>query len=385
MRSPLKIVIGNASLAQYPEGGGLWSCFLQHLFGLQALGHEVSWLEILRRSGNPTTDDARVRLFLERMAACGLDGRCMVLVCDPGAPALPEICDLRGMSAAAAARRIADADLLWNFSCAVREPLLGRFRRRALIDGDPGEIQVSALTNDLGIDGHDVLFTAGLNVGSPNGRTPTLGREWIPFPQFVHLSLWSITAPPPGAPFTSITQWFWRELWWNSEVLETGKRAAYLHVLDLPRRTAHPIELAVNLHPDDQTGDRELLLDHGWRLASPHDRAGSPEQYRSYIAASRGELCCPKPIHCQLRTGWFSDRSAAFLASGRPVIARRTGFEDHLPTGTGIVTFEGVEEAACALDEVAGNYGTHARAARAFAEGHLSAADVLRAMLERCA
>ena len=155
------------------------------------------------------------------------------------------------MSAAAAVRRIGDADLSWNFSCAVREPLLGRFRRRALIDGDPGEIQISALTSDLGIDGHDVFFTAGLNIGSPDGRTPTLGREWIPFRQFVHLSLWPISVPPPGAPFTSITQWSWWELWWNDEVLETGKRAAYLHVLDLPRRTSEPIEPGSRACSDD--------------------------------------------------------------------------------------------------------------------------------------
>ena len=160
-----------------------------------------------------------------------------------------------------------------------------------------------------------------------------------------------------------------------------AKRAAYLRYLDLPRRAGRPFELAANIHREDPTGDRELLTGHGWRLVHPYDVAASPGAYRDYIAASRAEICCPKPVFRELRTGWLSDRSACYLASGRPVLAEDTGFSEFLPTGIGLVTFTDLEEATDAVAAIDGDYTRHQRAARELAETHLDSRQCLAAML----
>ena len=160
----------------------------------------------------------------------------------------------------------------------------------------------------------------------PTAASRRSGSPGHRFFRSVYLPWWPM-APDPGpqAPVTSVTQWTWEQLWWGDRVLSVSKRDAYLHYITLPHRVARPFELAVNLHPADQTGDRELLRDHGWRLADPSVVAGSLAAYRRYIRRSRAELSCPKPIHRDLRTGWFSDRSAAYLASGRPVLTEEYG------------------------------------------------------------
>ena len=153
--------------------------------------------------------------------------------------------------------------------------------------------------------------------------------------------MWA-SAPDPGVetPFTSVTQWTWED-----RVLSVGKRAAYLAYLDLPRLVGRPLELAVNLHPRDHTGDRGLLRGAGWRLIHPHRVAGTVSGYQRYLRRSRAEFGCPKPIHRELRTGWFSDRSACYLASSRPVLIEDTGLSDHLPTGEGLLIFRDKAEA----------------------------------------
>jgi hypothetical protein len=206
---------------------------------------------------------------------------------------------------------------------------------------------------------------------------------WHRFLPFVHLPLWDATPDPgPAAPITSVTQWTWEELWLGDRVLSVSKRDGYLPYLTLPRRAERPFELAVNLSDTDDTGDRELLIDHGWRLTHPHTVAASPAAYQRYIAGSRAEFGCPKPIHRALRTGWFSDRSAAYLASGRPVLFEDTGIGERLPTGKGLLLFCALAEAVegvCALDA---DWPSHARAAREIAEQFLDGRQILRAMLE---
>jgi hypothetical protein len=170
----------------------------------------------------------------------------------------------------------------------------------------------------------------------------------------------------------------------DGRVLSVSKRDAYLGYLTLPQKTTHPFELAANIHPRDDTGDRELLLAHDWKLVDPHRVAGSPAHYQRYIKRSRGEFQCPKPIHKCLRTGWFSDRSACYLATGRPVLAEDTGFSDHLPTGRGLLTFHSLEEAFAGIAEIDGNYGKHMRAARQLAEEYLDSKKWLPIMLAAC-
>ena len=382
----LRIVLGTGGLASYQEGGGHWSWFLQYPLGLRALGKDVVWLEVMASSGERARDERVVRDLFQRLAAYGLDRECVVAIF-PGnldVQAIDE-CEIVGRSRADLLDLIRSADLLLNFACAVRSPLLSMFKRRALLDFDPGHLQLSALDWDLALREHDVALTIGARIHAPDCMVPTLGLTWRTFEPIVYLPMWTI-APDPGpqAPFTSVTQWTWHELAWQGRPISISKRAAYLEYLDLPRLSRRPFELAANIGAEDPAGDRALLQNHGWRLADPHEVSGSPEQYREYIASSRAEFMCAKPIHVAMRTGWFSDRSVAYLASGRPVLAQETGFGERLPTGRGLLAFRDMPEALAGVAEIDGNYAAHCGAARELAEAFFDSTKSLAALLAAC-
>jgi hypothetical protein len=140
----------------------------------------------------------------------------------------------------------------------------------------------------------------------------------------------------------------------------------------------------VRFDPSDSSGDRERLHAHGWSLVNPWEVAASPAAYRAYIAGSRAEISCPKPIFTKLNTGWFSDRSACYLASGRPVLAQETGFSESLPTGEGLLAFRTMEEAVQGVKEIDAHYEQHMSAARRLAEEFLDSRRCLPRMLSVC-
>ena len=384
---PVRIVLGGGFLAGYPEGGGHWMAFLQYLLGLRALGHDVLWLEVLRSTGDPARDRDRLAVFFRRMEEYGLRGRSAVLLhrAEVGELDLDGV-EAHGLDLRQLTEFARSADLLWNFAAALRPPLLGLFRHRVLVDLDPGHLQVSALSWDLGLDAHDTFLTVGTNLHGADCDVPRLGVSWQTFLPLVHTPMWSVTPDPgPTAAFTSVTQWTWEHVRLGERVISVSKRDAYLAYLTLPRHAGRAFELAINLDPGDRTDDRERLLANGWRIVDPHVVASSPADYQRYLAASRGELACPKPIHRALRTGWFSDRSAGYLASGRPVVFEDTGLADHLPVGRGLLLFRDAEEAAAAVAEIDRDWAGHSRAARALAEELLDARQCLTAMLEASA
>ncbi len=228
--SPVRIVLGNSSLASYPQGGGHWTVFLQYLLGLEALGHDPFWLEVLPSTGDRDRDEWFIGSFFERWRRYGVSDRCALLWCDG------ELDQLTLRSARAYGKgtdEIAEiarsADLLWNFCGALRQPLLSLFRRRVFVDLDPGHLQISALTWDLGLRDHDVFLTVGGKLHDADCTVPTLGRTWHPFTPFVYLPMWD-AAPDPGcrAPFSSVTHWTWAELWLDDRVISISKRDAYL-------------------------------------------------------------------------------------------------------------------------------------------------------------
>jgi hypothetical protein len=384
----MQITLAFGSLAGYLEGGGLWAWAVEQLLGIDALGHDVFWLESLASTGDAGRDQQRIDTFFSRVKVFGFEGRCALLLFDP---ALSD--DDRTLEAATAyalskerIREIArSADLLWNVCGGLRRPLLSLFRRRALIDWDPGILQASALSHDLSIHDHHVFFSVGGKLPDPDCEVPRLGVSWHTFRPFVYLPLWPARpAPEPRAPFTSVVHWTWGELWLHDRVLSQAKRDGYLRYVALPRKAGRPFELATTIYPDDGSGDRELLLRNGWTLVDPHDVAGTPDAYRRYIARSRAEIACPKPVYRDLKTGWLSDRSARYLASGRPVLAEETGFSDHLPTGMGLVAFRNPEEALEGVADIDANYDRHSRAAREIAEEFLDSGRCLPEMLSAC-
>jgi hypothetical protein len=387
----IKIVLAGATMAQYPQGGGHWSVFQQYMSALKALGHEVHWIELFPMNAKSRVNERNrlINLFFNRWRKFGFDRQCIVLAFNTksGPPTLANS-TVYGKSKAALRQIIEGADILWNFHCSMRQPLLSLFRHRALLDLDPGHLHVSALHWDMGIDDHDVFFTVGLNLHGPDCESPLLEKKWHPFLPPIYIPLWREGRDPgPTAPITSVTQWTWgeaEELWMGERLLSASKRDAYRRYIEFPRRCAVPLELAVNLDPLDATGDREELRRNGWRLKHPHRVCQTVEAYRRYIQLSRAEFGCVKPIHSDLRTGWFSDRSAAYLASGRPVIVEDTGFTCTLPSGHGILKFSNLNEAYNAVEEVLSNYASHRKAARELAETSFDASKVVSKMLEFC-
>jgi hypothetical protein len=229
---------------------------------------------------------------------------------------------------------------------------------------------------------YDAYLTVGANIDEPNCGIPTAGLKWRPFRPFVYLPLWESSSDPGrDAPFTSITQWTWEMLRYRGQLISISKRDAYLKYVELPRLTRRAFELAANIGEIDPVGDRVLLREHGWRLVDPHQIAPTPDAYREYIRNSRAEFMCPKPIHVDWNTGWFSERSAAYLASGRPVVAGDTGFTKYLTTGRGLFAFRDLKEAAAAVAEIDSDYPRHSRAAREIAEAHFNSRACLEAMI----
>jgi hypothetical protein len=376
------IALTTATLAYYPNGGGHWTWFLQYPLGLKDLGHRIFWLEILHSTRDREQDRRLVEGFFQRISAYGLERDAAVIVTDEPPLRKLEGAEIYGKSEREVAEMVHGSDLLWNFWYAVHEPLLSQFRYRAFIDVDPGHLQICAAGGGLSIGEHDTYFTVGSNIHEPGCEIPTLGLTWRPFRPFVYLPMWQ-AAPNPdrNAPFSSITQWNWEELPWRDGTVDVSKRSAYLKYMNLPQIARRPFELAANIGSYDPAGDRVRFTAHGWKIVDPNEVAASPSQYQEYIRSSRAEFMCPKPIHVVLQTGWFSDRSVAYLASGRPVLAEDSGFSQHLPTGAGIVTFRNIEEAVAGTTEIDSSYEHHRRAARALAEDVFDSRMCLRAML----
>jgi hypothetical protein len=379
------IVIANRSLASYPMGGGIWAWMLQYPMGLRALGHNVFWLELLKSSGDRARDGELAKNFLARMSLYGLGPHAAVLVFDDIEVQDLNRAEVYGRPALTVFDLVRSADLMWNFACAIHPPFLSRFRRKALIDVDPGHLQILATQWEFGLKEHDVHLTVGPNVPALECGVPKLGITWHPFLPFVYLPMWD-ASPDPGrdAPFTSITQWTWEELPFEGRMMSASKRAAYMRYVDLPKRAGRPFELAANVGESDPMHDREALAAGGWRVVEPHQVVATPDAYRDYLRASRAEILCPKPLFREWRTGWFSDRSVCYMALGRPVLAEQTGFSDFIPTGQGVLAFRDIDEAVAGVAEIDGNYDFHSRQARALAADLFNSDRQLSAMLAAC-
>ena len=379
----LLITLATANLPKNPTAGGYWSLYLQYLLGLRALGHEVLCLQQLRSTGDRASDRSVAAGFLRRMSELGFADRCALLLYDKPPLAL-ETAEVWGLERAVLKERIAATDLLWNFALTLRPPVLGAFRHRVLIDGDPGHLQLTALNDEL-VAEHETFFTVGLAMHDPACRVPKHGVRWHTFPQVVYLPMWE-PAPDPGptAPFTSVTNWTWEQLKFDRGLVSASKRDAYLRCLRLPALSRLPFELAAHIHPEDHTGDREALGSHGWRLVDPTAVASTPDDFRRYVRRSRAEICCPKPVYSELRTGWISERSACYLASGRPVLMGDTGIQGYLPTGDGLRLFHDLDDAVEGAADIHARYARHSRAARDIAIDHFDSSRTLRTMLGHC-
>src|SRR5258708_1931671 len=229
---------------------------------------------------------------------------------------------------------------------------------------------------------HIAHFTYGENIGTPICPVPPLPFKTRPMRQPIVLDLWD-GGPPSNAAFTTVTNWEVRgyDVEFQGQRYTWSKHHAYLKVIDLPRKTSACLELAMGLS-GVSAEVRELLRSNGWLTVDAYQMSLDPWPYRDYICNSTAELSLAKDMVARTKCGWFSERSACYLAAGRPVITQDTGFGRSLPTGKGLFAFETADDILAAIDAVRGDYAEHSRSARAIAEEFFRAETVLGNVLD---
>jgi hypothetical protein len=376
-----RIVLG-FYMVRYPLGGML-SGSLQWLVALQRLGHDVyvaekaTWPDACYDAERDVmTDDCsygfgQVTRLLERF---GLGGRlCFVDVHgNPHGLTRDEMQDV-----------FDTADLfvdMGTHGAWVQEA--ARSRIRILVDGEPGWTQMrmeKRLAAGESLPAYDAYYTVGQNVGGPGNPIPTAGRSWRPIFHPVVVDLFSaVSEPDPAAPFTTVMNWQSHELLEFDGRAYGQKDVEFARFLELPTSVSAPLEVAVS----GRNVPQELLLRSGWRIRDAHETTLTYDVFREYVASSRGEFSVAKNVFVATHSGWFSDRTAAYLAAGRPAVVQETGFSAHLPCGEGLFAVRNADEARVAIEEICADYGRHASAAQAIARDVLDATTVLPRMLE---
>jgi hypothetical protein len=361
------------------QAGASWSV-LQWVLGLKELGHRVLLVEEvppgkLVPAGASLESSENARYFRELVAGFGIEEDSCLLV-----GGTSQTVGLRYETVLGAA---AGCDCLLNFSGTLKDPrILEGIPRRAYIDVDPAFTQLWDLQgHGLGLEGHDRFVTLGLSIGSAGCPVPTGGRSWTPTLPPVVLSRWPAAAGPPVRPFTTVVNWRGYGSVEHAGVFYGQKVHSFRRFFRLPAATGAGFELACAISPEE-TEDVAALNRCGWKLVDPAKVAGTAGDYRNFVSGSAAEINVAKKGYVASACGWFSDRSACYLASGRPVVAQDTGLPATVPSGEGFLTFGTLDEAAEAVAEVRGGYGRHCKAARMFAEEHLDSRTILPKVLE---
>lgn len=376
-----KVIVGSGFVAQYPQGGGVFSVVLQYVLGLRRLGCQVCWLELLWPESE--ADRTNIRTFAQRLADFQLaDDFCLIYFpCGRWPEAGPER-EWYGFSEERFRGFCRDADILLDLCYSVRPPdLLGAASRTAFLDLDPVFMQLAMHQKALHLP-HDLFFTVGQNIGRATCPVPSGGVEWHTFWPPVDLELWRDYGGNPDASFSTVSQWWgYPPIYYDGEEYDGSKRSEFLRFIDLPNLTGQPFELALSLSPVADIEDRRSLTEKGWRLIDAHQMTGDFASYRRYVQSARAEFSVAKPGYTKPHSGWFSDRSACYLAAGKPVLLQDTGFGGHLPVGRGVLSFATLEQAMQGVEDIRRNYSSHCQAAREIAREHLAAEKVLAKLL----
>jgi len=377
-------ILCSGFLIRYPVGGFTWH-HLQYLVGLRQLGHDVNYFEDYgwRRScydlgRDLMTEDPGygIDYLVKLLRAHGLERSWCYLAEDGTA---------HGMSRQRLAELCRQCDLYLNLSNLTWIPELESCRRRVLVDTDPVFTQTGALGMGGPFAAYHALFTYGANVHCPGCEMPTGQARWLPTRQPVVLDLWPAQPGNPAAPFTTVMNWTILPSRPHEPPLYGQKDREFEAFISLPQDTGESMEIAVSCESkvcDPEVVHRRLRAG-GWRLADPMAVSRDPGAYQRFIQASRAEFSVAKHGYVATRCGWFSDRSACYLASGRPVVVQDTGFSDWLFPGAGVLAFRTREEALAGIKDVTGRYDFHSRAARAVAEDYFDARKVLSSLIDR--
>jgi hypothetical protein len=390
MKSKLRIIVGGL-VGNYPLGGVAWDYF-HYLLGLHELGHDVYYHEDTwcwphdPAKGYPVdSPDYTVNFikhFFDRHAPHLADRWCFVLLHDKHF----------GMSREAFADVAATADIYLNVSgaCFIPDNLSPRCKT-VFVDTDPGYNQIVMATRPAWsenvdrwietVKSHDVKLTYAENIGNADCVVPKVDIDWRPTRCVVTLPDWAAvraTPIPKDAKLSSIMSWtYFRPLEWQG-VKYDAKVPEFNKFADLPRRSPTPIEMAI-------AGfklDRELLDGNGWQHVPGYPISSDGQVYQDYIAGSAGEWSVAKNVYVATKSGWFSCRTACYLAAGRPAVVQDTGWSKFVPSGEGVIAFSTMDETLAALNEIGSNAAFHRRRAYDIAREYLAPDRVLTPMIE---
>jgi len=371
-----RIIVGSY-VVRFPLGGYL-SWVLQWLVGLQRLGHDVLFVE---KSGWPLSCYDPIRDEMTDDCAYGLET--LVSHLEPFGLShswcyVDAEGRYHGLSQEQVEDRFSNADLFIDMGThgswlaeADRTPV------RVLIDGDPGYTQMRAANQSGDLEGYHHYYSVGLNLGSPSCTVPTLGHPWRPVFDPVVVDLFEERPLNRAAAFSTVMAW---QSYDAVDYLGTtygAKDVEFEKFISLPHLTSAPLELAIGGR--DVPEDR--LAQAGWRIRNPLAVTQSARTFQDFVAESAGEFSVNKNFYVATNSGFFSERSAAYLASARPVVMQDTGFGAHLPCGRGLFAVRTVDEAAAAIETIRSDHARHAGWARELARAHLDASVVLRDFL----
>jgi hypothetical protein len=379
--SKLRILI-LGYLVRGPMGGMCWQN-LNYMAGLARLGHEVYFLEDsddYDSCFHPATwqmdRDPRYGFrFTDRaLRGIGLPGRWAYYDAHTKTwfgPCSNRVADL-----------ISSADLLLNFSGVnPLRPWLMDVPVRVYLDIDPAFTQLNHLLDAAKrarAEMHTSFLSIGENIGRLISAVPDDGLPWLPTRQPVVFDLWPASPGHSGGKFTTVMQWdSYRTLHWNGQHYGM-KSETFRDYLDFPKKVTGDFEIVLN-----GPAPRELMKENGWQTRKPHRTAGDPWTYQRYLQRSKAEFTVAKHGYVVSHCGWFSERSAYYLASGRPVITQETGFSEWLPTGRGVFAFTNPDEARAAVETLNASYSDNCRAALELAEEYFDFKTVLPQMLDQ--
>ena len=381
------VVMGFA--AGCPIAGVVWQ-HIHYIVGMLRLGHEVYYIEdSARLPYNPVTyevtdDYSYAAGILNKLAReHGFEGHwsyCARYL--PGTPCA-------GMPLTRVRELYREADAILNVcgSQEFNEDLL-KSGRILYVESDPGVEQIKVDNGESStaeyLKAHRALFTFGENIGGGGFPVPLHGFRWLPTRQPVVTDLWRTEAPPrAGAVFTSVANWNTsgkKDIEWRGEKYLWSKSLEFLKFIEAPRVSGEEFELATTIN---DASLRERFQANGWRFTSPDRMSVAYDEYREYLRGSKGEFTVAKDQYVRLNTGWFSDRTACYLASGRPAITQETGFTLHYGRQKGLFAFRTLEEIGEAVREINADYPAHCRAAIEVAKEYFEAEKVLKELLEK--
>ncbi|GAC1475905.1 MAG: hypothetical protein NVSMB9_29300 [Isosphaeraceae bacterium] len=375
------IVLG--TMASNPYAGMAWM-HMQLVAGLRRLGHDAYYFEVTSswpydpvRETHVSDSDYAVPYLTKVADDFGLSGKWAFR---------RSFSDNAwfGMEKTRAESLLADADAVFNVTASTNPGKEGLKVGRLVYYGtDPVGHEIAFSQGDEGVRSliaeHRDLVTYGENIGNPDCPIPPLPGLKARTRQPILLDIWEC-GPPTRPEFTTVANWKQDgdDLVFNGETYFWSKHHEFLKFLDVPRFAGTPVELATT--PDDDV--TTLLRSHGWGTANAHEFTTDPWRYRHYVQSSRAEFTVAKDQNVRLRSGWFSERSACYLAAGRPVITQDTGFGCALPTGEGLFAFNTRDDALAAFEAINSDYPRHSRAARAIAEEYFRAETVLAKLLD---